>query len=120
MNIIHALWKYRTVIGIAISLGLFGYYVYLADLRGKERDELSDKLTAATQVIRDMRAWHDATVAALERKVEGERERHDFEQEQIIRNQEGRKNGDGPLAPVLADGLQRLRERQAARSNRNP
>jgi type II secretory pathway pseudopilin PulG len=114
------LWNNKTLVAIVGAAGVFLYYVWLADKRGQERDELKEQLRGASQVISDQRAWHDDTVAALERKANNETERSDFERGAVARNQADRVAGDGPVAPVLRDGLSALRRRQAEGRIHNP
>ncbi len=119
VKVLSLIWKYKTVIGIAISLGLFSYYVWLADKRGQERDDLEKMLRGASEVIADQRAHYEQNIAALERQGQYEQQRNEFERTETARNQADRVAGDGPLAPVLRNGLHKLSLRQADIKARN-
>lgn len=108
----------RLVFILALSAGL-AWFMWRADELGEERDALEDQVHSYQQVVADMQKWHDDTTAALERKTEDDRKRNEFKNAAISRNTSGRASGDGPLAPVLRDGLRELGARQA-RGKENP
>ncbi len=114
------LWNHKTLVAIAVAAATLAYFIWLADSRGKELTEAKEALKGYKQVVADMRQWHEDTVGALERKSLNDDERNNFETEMARRNQADREAGDGPLAPVLANGFHKLSLRQAERQSRNP
>jgi len=120
ISTIKILWKYKTLVALGLSVGVLGYYAHLAERRGVERDAAETSLASVKETLDNLRAVSDQKIAALERKVEDDNERSYFEQESARLNEAGRVMGDGPLAPVLRDGLGRLRKRQAAFRNQRP
>lgn len=113
------LWGKRVIVGTIISIGALSFFVWLAHERGQERDELKLTVEGYENVVKDMRAWHDDTVASLERKVEDAKSRNEFEVDNALELAKDRVDGDGPVSPVLMRGMERLQQRQAAYRNNN-
>lgn len=88
--------------------------------RGEKIADQARTIEGYRTVVKDMRQWHEETTAALERKHGNDQDRSDFEREAAVQNEAGRQAGDGPLAPVLRNGIDRLRERQAAYRSGDP
>lgn len=107
-------WK---LVAALASVGGLVYFAYLADKRGRERNEAVAMVASAQKTIDDLRAWHDATTAALERKVDRERDSKTFEANQDMRRLAAGEAGDGPLSPVLRDGMRAIAQRQSTRNN---
>lgn len=114
-----ALWENKSTIAMGLILAALAWYAWRADQLGDERDELALQVAGYQQVVADMGAWHEATVAALEGKTRNDKERNEFRNTAAARNSADRADGDGPLAPVLFNGLHELGLRQAARKE-NP
>lgn len=110
-------WKGLAVVGIAAAVMFF---IWSWDARGNKIDELENQVKGYRDVVAAQLAWHDETVSALERKAQSDDERSNFEAESARRNQADREAGDGPLAPVLRNGIGSLSRRQAERNKRNP
>lgn len=117
LGAIKGLWDNRKLIGLGILVAALLVCAFLAHSRGQERDKLKTAYDQAVDYINDQKAVYDATVAAMERKVESDKDRNRFEIDQAGRNSAGRVSGDGPLSPVLRDGLRAVAERQAARND---
>lgn len=118
--IVKWLWDNKALIGFVVALGAVGFMVHRADLKAQEQREISAQLDEVKDTIDDMRAWHDKTIASLERKTHEDQNRTDFSLQAATQNQADRIAGDGPLAPVLRNGLSGLGRRQAERNARNP
>ncbi len=115
MNPLSTIATWAAGIAGAVVVGLLSWYAWRAHELGEQRDELAAQVAAYEQVVKDMREWHDATTAALERKSKNDNERNEFKNDAAARNSAGRVAGDGPLAPVLRDGLFALQRRQGGK-----
>lgn len=111
------LWGNKEVVAVVAVIVIAGLGWHLALSRKTEIESLGVKLEEANAIIKTMEANHKAVVGALERKVESDKDRNNFEKDRALKNAEGRINGDGPLAPVLRDGLRSLAERQHKYNN---
>ena len=114
LSILSFLWSNKSTISAVVVVGLLSWYAWRAHDLGQQRDELATQVEAYQQVVQDMQEWHEATTAALERKSKNDTERSEFKNGAAARNSAGRASGDGPLAPVLRDGLREIQRRQAS------
>lgn len=111
-------WKHREGVLTFVVIVAIGVFLWVADGWRKDRDAYKAQLDDAQQTIIDQKAAFDASTAALQRKVESDQERNEFELGAVRRNQADRAAGDGPISPVLFNGLQQLRSRQAEHAKR--
>lgn len=77
-----------------------------------EREELGKRVVALEQSLKEEQKLYEAMLDALEERVHDAEKRQDFEEKAQQEIQKDRELGDGPIAPVLRNSLDRLRKRQ--------
>lgn len=112
--------QYKIIAGIGavvILLGALGYVYYKIDQGGYTRCEAKGAISAmgvAQQQERATQQAASAVVGAMQTTMEEDNERNIFTKNIENNIQADRKSGDGPLAPVLRDALDKLRQRQGS------
>lgn len=115
-------WKYRKNIGIFIAVlavvgVIAGSTLYVRHVIS-ENDILTAEVKQIKADLKEERERHAEIVGALEEKAQDVEERQDFKgkaQKEIAKD---RVTGDAPMAPVLRNAVDRLRERQAEFTHR--
>jgi len=107
----------RVLIVLAITgiLGFAGYMAFTAKIRTVERDKAISDLTYLRTLNNAQAASAAAKQEALETKGENDHDRAEFKKETAVAIEAGRKDGDGPVAPVLRDAVERVQSRYKAR-----
>lgn len=108
------IWKYRKLAGIAaVALVLTAGLFYVRHVIEKN-DKLEKQVEQLQLDLKTERENHEKVVKALEGKARDAEERSKFKEKSAKEIEKDRKKGDGPMAPVLRNTIDRLRARQAA------
>lgn len=113
-----SLWKLRTPIIITLLIGCLIASLHFSHLRATERDQYKDDLTAANKTITNLRAAEKAKDDAVNEVINDERESADENttlQTQILT---APASADAPMAPVLRNAFDQLRQAESARGPR--
>lgn len=100
-----------TVLAAVILLGVCGYYAHKAKITAAERDEFRAGLSIANAQLDAQAAISESKIKAIETVRENDRDRSEFKNEGNAAIERGRVAGDGPVAPVLRDTVQRVQQR---------
>lgn len=117
--VLSKIWDWRNLIIPAAALVACAVMWFLADYRLTERDKAVSAREVAEAQLQHARESAAAIIAALEMDREETDERTSFVQDLqagIAADRLGER--DGPLAPVLADTVERLRARQSGAASR--
>jgi septal ring factor EnvC (AmiA/AmiB activator) len=112
------LWlqKYKNIIAVMVigAIVVCGFLVVTNAF--KERDRLREEVKQLAEALKTEQESHEKMVTALEGSIKDAKQRSDFEKESRKEIEKDRKGGDGPMAPVLRNAIERLRTRQATNS----
>lgn len=112
--------QYKIAAGISVVvvlLGALGYVYYRIEQAGYNRCEAKEAVSAGVVAQKQEQATQQAAAAeigAMQSTMEEDNERTTFMRNIENNIQAARKDGNGPLAPVLRDALGKLRQRQGS------
>lgn len=110
------LFDNRKGVGIAVLVVLIGLSVlYVSHIRS-ENVRLEGENAVLTDTLKAERENHAKTIKALEDKAKDAEDRHQFRDKTRKEIEKDRKEGDGVVAPVLRNAVERLRDRQTTRA----
>lgn len=106
----------------AVTIGTIIFLLWRVENLSAQRDKYKNDLLTSENNLKASQAARIAETDALEKSRKDDNDRNQFKQDASIAIEKNRINGDGPLAPVSIDIIDRVRTRYESRAghNQNP